>query len=87
MLLVVLEIRAGSGTSCRESATLAKVWVATADAAEAERRARERVAADGYEVLAVMATEATDESDYFPPCKSLDALRQARATGVRALYS
>jgi hypothetical protein len=87
MILVLLEIRSRSAQTGRPSASLAKVWVDAADAVEAERRARAQVEADGHEVLAVMDIEATDESDYFPPCNSLDALRQARVTGVRALYS
>lgn len=82
MILTICKIKPNNKTSSCD----AKVWVDTHDHDEAKSKALDKLEQEGVEVLSVVEVVATDKSDYFPPCTSLDTFVRAEAEGIAILF-
>lgn len=81
MMYLVLDVQS---TAHIDECSQLNAWVNVRSLNEAITVLSEELSLQGWAVTNVIESSATDESDYFPPCTSLDAYREA-ATGLYAL--
>jgi len=75
MMYLVLDVQS---TGHIEKCCQVNAWVNARNQAEAMNILSEELSLEGWAVLGIIDVSATDESDYFPPCKSLDAYKEAQ---------
>lgn len=81
MMYLVLDVQS---TAHIDECSQLNAWVNVSSFNEAISVLSEELSLQGWAVTNVVESSVTDESDYFPPCTSLDAYREA-ATGLYAL--
>ena len=81
MMFLVLDVQSTAHT---DDCSQLNAWVNVRSFNEAITVLNEELSLQGWAVTNVVDSSTTDESDYFPPCTSLDAYREA-ATGLFAL--
>ena len=81
MLYLILDIQSTRHTDecCRLNA-----WVNVSDHNEAKAIVSEELSLQGWAITNVLESQSTEASDYFPPCKSYDAFKEA-SSGLFAL--
>jgi len=63
-----------------DNCSLLNAWVNVPDRNEAMKILSEELSHKGWVVTDIIDSSITDESDYFPPCKSLDAFNEAKSS-------
>lgn len=81
MMYLVLEVQSTEHT---EKCSQLNAWVNVRSHNEAMQILHEELPLEGWALTNVIETNATEESDYFPPCASLDAFKEAQS-GLLAL--
>jgi len=69
----------------RAASTAARCWVNVEAETQVRQRLQEHLATQDCELVAIEAVQATTRSDYFAPCRSLDAFERAQSEGVHCL--
>jgi len=75
MMYLVLDVQS---TGDSENCCQVNAWVNARNQAEAMAILSEELSLEGWVVLGIVDASSTDESDYFPPCKALDAYKEAQ---------
>jgi len=75
MMYLVLDVQSTEHT---ENCCQVNAWVNARNQSEAMNILGEELSLEGWAVLAIVDASSTDESDYFPPCKALDAYKEAQ---------
>lgn len=81
MMYLVLEVQSTEHT---EKCSQLNAWVNVRSHIAAMEILHEELSLEGWALTNVIETSATEESDYFPPCTSLDAFKEAQR-GLLAL--
>jgi len=81
MMYLVLEVQSTEHT---EKCSQLNVWVNVRSQNEAMEILHEELSLEGWALTNVLEASATEETDYFPPCTSLDAFKEAQR-GLLAL--
>ena len=81
MMYLVLEVQSTEHT---EKCSQLNAWVNVRSHQEAMQILHEELSLEGWALTNVLETNATEEADYFPPCTSLDAFKEAQR-GLLAL--
>jgi len=74
-MYLVLDVQSTEHT---ENCCQLNAWVNARNKAEAMNILSEELSLKGWAVVDIVDASATDESDYFPPCKGLDAYKEAQ---------
>jgi len=80
-MYLVLEVQSTEHT---EKCSQLNAWVNVRSHIAAMEILHEELSLEGWALTNVIETSATEESDYFPPCTSLDAFKEAQR-GLLAL--
>jgi len=75
MMYLVLDVQSTGHT---ENCCQLNAWVNARNQTEAMNILSEELSLEGWAVLDIIDVSVTDESDYFPPCKALDAYKEAQ---------
>ena len=75
MMYLVLEVQSTEHT---EKCSQLNAWVNVRSHIAAMEILHEELSLEGWALTNVIETSATEESDYFPPCTSLDAFKEAQ---------
>jgi len=81
MMFLVLDVQS---TKHINDCSQLNAWVNVRSHTEAMEILHEELSLLGWALLSVVASNSTDESDYFAPCPSLDAFNEAKK-GLLAL--
>lgn len=81
MMYLVLEVQSTEDT---KQCSQLNAWVNVRSQNEAMEILHVELSQDGWALTNVVEASVTDESDYFPPCTSLDAFKEAQR-GLLAL--
>ena len=81
MLYLILDIQSTAHT---DECSQLNAWVNVHDNNEAIALLSEELSLQGWAVTNVVESQSTEASDYFPPCKSYDAFKEA-SSGLFAL--
>jgi len=81
MMYLVLEVQSTEHT---DKCSQLNAWVNVRSHSAAMEILHEELSLEGWVLTNVIECNATDESDYFPPCASLDAYKEAQR-GLLAL--
>jgi hypothetical protein len=81
MMYLVLDVQSTSHT---DKCSQLNAWVNARNHIEAMEILHEELSLEGWALTNIIESTTTDESDYFPPCTSLDAYKEAER-GLLAL--
>jgi len=74
MMYLVLDVQSTNHT---DNCSQLNAWVNVKNQVAAMEILHEELSLEGWALTNVVESSETDESDYFPPCKSLDAFKEA----------
>ncbi len=80
LMYLVLDVQSTSHT---DEQSKVNAWVNVSSTDEAMNIISDELSLLGWAITEVIETTTTKETDYFPPCKSLDAFSEA----AKGLYS
>ncbi len=75
MMYLALEVQSTSHT---DRCSQLNAWVNVKNHTAAMGILHEKLSLEGWVLINVLESSATDESDYFPPCPSFDAFKEAQ---------
>ena len=75
MIYLVMDVQS---TNDIENCSQLNAWVNVKSHHEAMEILHQELSLEGWVLTNIIESTTTDESDYFPPCPSLDAYRQAQ---------
>ncbi len=75
MMFLVLDVQSTEHT---DKCSQINAWVNVRNHLEAMQVLHEELSLEGWVLTNMVESSSTDESDYFPPCPSLDAYREAQ---------
>jgi len=75
MMFLVLDVQSTEHT---EKCSQLNAWVNVRNHIEAMEILHEELSLAGWALTNIVESSSTDESDYFPPCTSLDAFIEAK---------
>jgi len=81
MMFLVLDVQSTEHT---DKCSQMSAWVNVRSHIEAMEILHEELSIEGWALTNIIESSSTDESDYFPPCTSLDAFKEAQK-GLLAL--
>jgi len=81
MMYLMLDIQSTNHT---EKCAQLNAWVNVDSHVAAMEILHEELSLEGWALTNIIESSLTDESDYFPPCTSLDAFKEAQS-GLLAL--
>ena len=81
MIYLVLDVHSAEHT---DKCDQVNAWINTINKSDAMSIISKELSAQGWVVSDIIEASNTNESDYFPPCKSFDAYNEAKK-GVFAL--
>ncbi len=81
MMYLMLDVQSTEHT---EKCHQLNAWVNVNSHIEAMEILHEELSLEGWALINIIESSSTDESDYFPPCTSLDAYKEAQ-NGLYAL--
>ena len=81
MMYLVLDVQSTQHTDKLQQL---HAWVNVADQSDALIILGEELSLQGWSITNIIESTVTNETDYFPPCESLDAFNEA-AKGLLAL--
>lgn len=84
MIFLVLEAQATIDT---KKYTTITAWVNNNNQNTALTLISEHLASNGWQITHIVECDETKITDYFPPCKSLDAYKEAEIKGFAIRYS
>ena len=74
-MYLVMEVQSTNNT---ENCSQLNAWVNVRNHGEAMEILHQELSQEGWVLINIIESTVTDESDYFPPCPSLDAYKQAQ---------